>query len=481
MTAQVVRDTTRVPLTVPVTAPAATSLNAPVDTTTAAAGARPITLAEAIALTRQNSPTTIQARGTAIANRAAARAAVGAFLPNLSVSAGAVRQYSGARATQLPNGTIINANSGAWTYSNGLSVQAELFNPQNIPNLRAARADVATAEATVAAQNFAVTVDVAQQYYDALSARESESAAVTQLAQAREQFQASIRKLQAGSATRSDSLRSFVQVAQARVALLTAHTNLRSANAALTRLIGSVEVVTPVPADTVAILPASNVPDSATIVQWALSGPVVSQARAELTAAQARRDAARASYLPSLSAGFSRSGSGQDSKFGLGSGTYGYNGQLNFSLSYPIFNGFSREEQNVRARVNADNANAALRDAELGVRQSAVQYWDTWRTAAEQVAAQQAAVTAAEEDLRVQQTRYTLGVSTIVDVLTSETQLNQARADLITARLNYRIARVRIESLVGRDLTATTLGAPLSAPPNAPPSAFSPASPERVQ
>ena len=59
---------------------------------------------------------------------------------------------------------------------------------------------------------------------------------------------------------------------------------------------------------------------------------------------------------------------------------------------------------------------------------------------------------AAEEDLRVQQQRYAVGGSTLLDVLTSQTQLNQARRDLIQARYDQRVAKAQLEALVGRDL-----------------------------
>jgi outer membrane protein len=61
-------------------------------------------------------------------------------------------------------------------------------------------------------------------------------------------------------------------------------------------------------------------------------------------------------------------------------------------------------------------------------------------------------VTAAEEDLRVQQQRYNLGASTLVELLTSQSALTTARTSLIQSRQNYRIARAQIEATIGRDL-----------------------------
>ena len=64
----------------------------------------------------------------------------------------------------------------------------------------------------------------------------------------------------------------------------------------------------------------------------------------------------------------------------------------------------------------------------------------------------QTSVVAATEDLRVQQERYRLGVSTIVDVLTSQEALNQAEVDVVDARFDYLRAKAQLEALIGRTL-----------------------------
>ena len=91
-------------------------------------------------------------------------------------------------------------------------------------------------------------------------------------------------------------------------------------------------------------------------------------------------------------------------------------------------------------------------DARLASQQQLIQFVGALRTAEERVGIQTASVAAAEEDLRVQSQRYAVGASTLLDVLTSQTQLNQARSDLIQARYDYRIAKAQIEALIGRTL-----------------------------
>jgi outer membrane protein len=48
--------------------------------------------------------------------------------------------------------------------------------------------------------------------------------------------------------------------------------------------------------------------------------------------------------------------------------------------------------------------------------------------------------------------RYSVGGSTLLDVLASQTQLDQARRDLIRARYDQRVAKAQIEALIGREL-----------------------------
>jgi outer membrane protein TolC len=62
------------------------------------------------------------------------------------------------------------------------------------------------------------------------------------------------------------------------------------------------------------------------------------------------------------------------------------------------------------------------------------------------------AITAGEEALRVQRQRYQLGVATVLDVLTAQSQLAQARFQLAQARFAARTARAQLEAIVGRDL-----------------------------
>jgi outer membrane protein len=186
--------------------------------------------------------------------------------------------------------------------------------------------------------------------------------------------------------------------------------------------------------------------------ELAANGPAVRQATLALDAARAGRRSAWTGYLPTVTAGYSRSGSGSSRSFDLGTSGYSYNGSLRLSASFPLFNQFQREGQVTQADVAVKNAEAALRDAGLAARESVTRMLVAFRSSRERIATQQISVEIADEDLRVQQQRYAIGESTLLDVLTSQAQLDQARRDLIRARYDGRIAKAELEALVGREL-----------------------------
>jgi outer membrane protein len=332
----------------------------------------------------------------------------------------------------------------------GITATLPLFTGlSRIYALRGARADEGTADANELAARYNVAFQVKQQYFAALAAKEAEAAAKSQLDAADQQFKAAAARVQAGAATKSDSLRSVITVGNARLALLTARNNVRNANAALTRLVQSPEPVTPITADTAD--PVLVRLDSAALQGLAEDGPAVRAAKAQLNSSQAAAKAALGSYLPSLALSYGTTGNNPQQNYSP-VGAAAYQNVLRLSMSYTLTNGLVREQGVVQTRVAEENASAQLRDALFLARQNFAQQLGLLRTAEQQIVIQHASVEAADEDLRVQTQRYTLGASTLLDVLTSQTALNQARAALIQARFDYRNAKAQLEQLIGRDL-----------------------------
>lgn len=414
--------------------------------------ARPISLADAIVQAQRNAPGVVNARGLERNAGAARRAALASFLPSLNLTASSART----QGVQFFQGQLVPLTGNPWNYNNGLGTQLLLFDGgQRWEDLRRARASADVAEASYTQARFDAALQVKQQYYAALAARESEQAAKAQLEQAEQQLKASTARVAAGVATKSDSLRSVIQVGNARLAVLTSQNDLRVANAALTRVVGSTTTVTANPADSLDA--PLTLPTEAELEQLVNAGPAVLLASANVASAKAGKRAQRSQYLPTLSMNYNYSYTQSSRQFASGNlfllgGNDPNRQNMSFNFSYPLFNQLAREQGSVQADVALRNAEAQLRDAKLAAQATLTAQWRALANAQARVQVQLAAIAAAEEDLRVQQQRYALGASTLLDLLTSQTTLNQARQALIQARFDGRIARAQLSALVGREL-----------------------------
>ena len=126
--------------------------------------------------------------------------------------------------------------------------------------------------------------------------------------------------------------------------------------------------------------------------------------------------------------------------------------QLAVGTSFPLFNGYQREDAVTRAEAAADVANAVSADVRRQLRAESARLLGALRFSEENIALATEAVTAAQEDLRVQMQRYRAGISTALEQLSSAFAVTQAELGLVAARYNYQLTRAALEALVGRSL-----------------------------
>jgi outer membrane protein len=409
----------------------------------------PITLQEAIQRSLTVQPAMVQARADQSNAGMQRLAAVGAFIPTVMLNSSAFRQ----NAQSIING--FNAQPGTYQYSSGLTLNVDVFDGlRRFQRYRNAAATVSAAEAGYTNQQYQVTLQTKQAFYNALANDELVRVAQSQLDRAKQQLQISIDKLHAGSATRSDSLRSTVDYGNARIALLQAQANLATAQANLGRQVGIDSLVRAVPDS---VMPP--MPDSSGLRAAALANsPQVVQAEAQARAMSATVWDQRSQYLPTLSVSYSTSSQGYTepwqgfylpNRFGLPNRNLN---RLSFALNWTIFNGFQREQQQTSANMQRDVAEAHAEDTRRQVNAALTQQLAALTTAFVQIDIAQSNVAAATEDLRVQNERYRVGAATILDLLTSQAALTQAEVNLVQTRFNYLIARAQVEAVVGRTL-----------------------------
>ncbi|HWP38600.1 MAG TPA: TolC family protein [Gemmatimonadales bacterium] len=415
---------------------------------------RAVTLEEAIALALRVQPAIVQAQGDLDLAYAGKRQAIGSYLPTLNFSSG-ISQNSPDRWNPQTQQYITGNRSVS--YSTGLDASLLLFDGlSRLAETKAANATVSSADASLTNQRFQVILQTKQAFFGALAAAELVRVTATQVSRAEQQLKISKDKLAAGSAIRSDTLRSTVELGNARLQLLNAQAQLATAEANLARLIGADGAVR---ASGTPALPNLSALDTAALRLEVVSrSPSVQAAEAQARAADAQVGVARAQYMPTLRASFSQNWAGAQNDVWLSPGSVtdwprlGNSWSLRFNLSWPLFNGFSRETAMSRSLVARRAAEARAADARRQANANFTQQLAALETAAQQLAIAEASRAAAEEDLRVQQERYRLGAATIVDVLTSQVSLGQAEVNLVQARLDLLLAKAQIEALAGREL-----------------------------
>jgi TolC family type I secretion outer membrane protein len=420
----------------------------PAETTTIAAAdtqpARAVTLQQALQLAHESNPQVVGATGAISSAQAAERSARGAYLPSLSVNAGS----SLAGANTFGTGTAAGVDGMSDSYSAGLSASYDVYTGgRRTAERTAARAETRAAEATLTAQRANVSLDVEKAFYEVLRTEDLTTVAQSRIQRAEEGVTAAQQRLQLGSATRSDLLRAQLELNTARGDLLQARTERDAAQLSLGRLVGADEAVTATRGDESQVRSLTDAEASALLASIQGEAPSVLAARAQTESAAAGIDAARSQYLPSVSVSSGYSWQNQNPALDESRGSW----SVGIGVSYPIFNGYQREESVVRARAQQTTAQAQLADAQRAVRTQAASSIGQLRLAEQRIELAEQALATAQEDLRVQRERYRLGSSTILDLLTSQEAVVQAETDVVTARYDHQIARAELQALAGRE------------------------------
>ncbi len=208
------------------------------------------------------------------------------------------------------------------------------------------------------------------------------------------------------------------------------------------------------------------------------NNPTVHAASAYASAAQHAIDTAKAGYMPQLnfSEGFTRGNNPvyvfgtllTQRQFTAANFDLGFlnvpppvdNFRTQFSASMPLYD-FGRTSGMVKdARIQAQSVSEDASRTEQGVVFDVVNAYLNGMLAQEQVRVAQAAVAMAEADLQRAQAKEKQGIAVASDVLTAQTQLAQAKENLIRAQNGVAISHATLNVAMGvsEDAPTTTEG-----------------------
>jgi outer membrane protein TolC len=371
--------------------------------------------------------------------------ATGAYIPSLTATSEALRtDVKSASGSSTGGGSIASSR----TY--GLATAVDLFTGgRRRANEKAASAFLRAAGSALVADRYAVTLFAEQGFYEVIRATDLVGVARGGLAEANQLLRYTTDMFRAGTVTRSDLLRAQLQSTTLQEQLLAATDTLVAASYTLGWLVGADGAVGVI-ADSASESIRPLALDDSAIVRLAVeASPSVAVADAVAAATKEALRAARTLYVPTISATAGRNWA-VNTPVAPGAPQPGWT--VAVGTSFPMFNGFQREDAVTRAEVSAYVARVTVFDTRRSARASAAQLLAALSTTTAAIALGGEAIRSAREVLRVQNARYRAGISTMLDVLTSEAALVQAEYGLVVAQHRYHTTRVALEALVGRNL-----------------------------
>ncbi|MDF1502662.1 TolC family protein [Roseisolibacter sp. H3M3-2] len=467
----------------------------------ATAASPSLSLEEAIGLARSNNPTYQQAVNNRRRAGAQVRAAYGNLLPNVGTNFST--QYREGRQ-QFFAGQAFGAQADQLNSS--VSVGADVtYNVASLTAPRLQRANQEAVEADITGSEQQLRTAVTQQYLLALQQSARAQLQDTLVATAQSQLELARARVAVGAATVLDVRRAEVALGQAQVAGIQAR---NQAEVEKLRLFQQLGVAQP---DNVQLTTRFQVADVAVelpalLEQARRANPTLNALRTREDVASLNVRSAKGDYLPTLQLNAGVSGFGNQftntnglvssalsNKVGQCAQTVAIrniatgqttdpdvacggialtqteiararagNGSLydltrnpysvTATLSFPIFNGFTREQRVQEAQANRNDAAYRVRAQELQLVADVTGAFRTLTAQRQTVALQEQSAATAREALSLAQERYRVGAGTFIDVATARDEYARAQTDYVNAVYEYHRAFAALENAVGRPL-----------------------------
>jgi outer membrane protein TolC len=396
-------------------------------------------------------------------------------------------QVGVSNANYLPSSSLTASGNRSWVNAApsvsqrniGLSLSYLLYDfGARASNLENARQLLVAATATQDSTVQAVFLSAVQAFYQTQATLAALDAAHESERAAKESFAAAEARYITGSATPADKLQAQTAYSQATLNRITANGSMKNAKGTLANMLGmdahrdvpleaangfsiqkgpinnplKLDVTTGRTTDYAEADLAKKMEsealkifehDIATLIEEARQRrPDLYAAAAQVKAAEANVDAARAAGKPSisLSASTNQSNSAGDTSRGSSAG---------ITLSVPIFSGFAPTYRIRAAEAQVETKNAQLERLRLQV---ALDVWTAYQnlaTATQSLRSTADLLNSAEQSERVALGRYKAGVGSMLDVLNAQSALASARQQRIQSTFNWNISRATLAQTMG--------------------------------
>lgn len=367
-----------------------------------------------------------------------------ALLPQLNGSVGYERTHS-----SRPGSPVGDTKGRSY----GVTFSQSLFDWSRIANLRAEQAVSKAADYNVASANQLLITRTSAAYFDVLVAIESLSAAETNEAASKKQFDYAQKRLDVGLAPITDVHEARAQYDSARANTILARNALDDAYRALTELTGQpISNLQGLPDDFRPELPAEQ-----TAQNWV---DRALEQNPDLKSAEFNRDSAvfgvssaRAAHYPTLSfSGGYSNGAGWDSVHGplspnISSEAEGYNWGL--TLTVPLFSGGTTQSRVRQALSQRDIAEESLEQTRRALVRNTSNAYQALVAGVSEVEARRLAVVSAQSAYDASQVGLEVGTRTVLDVLQNQRTLFAAQVEYAQAKYRFLQNRLLLEQSAG--------------------------------
>ncbi len=288
-----------------------------------------------------------------------------------------------------------------------------------------------------------VIVDVVVSYMGVLLAQEQLKVVNKTLKTARAHYNMVRSRFRSGLVVKSDLLRAEVRIAELEQERLQAHSQVEVARAALNAAMGteidrSFHLITPLEQRTEA--PGSL---ETWITRSLKNRPDLQQMQFIEMMSEEEVKKAKAAHLPGLYLSGSYEINSED--FSETANNYTLGAVMRFNL----FSGFGLQSKVDEAIANLRQTKAMARQLKLGIGVETRRAFFMAQSAYQRIEVAQAAVTQAEEGLRIVRNRYESGLFTIVNLLDAEVALQQARTNHLRSLHDLEVAMAQLNLAAG--------------------------------
>jgi outer membrane protein len=408
-----------------------------------------LTLSQSIALALEQNSQVLQARESIAGSTAKVSESRSAEYPLVNVSAsyarvGPVASYTVAIGPMFPPITMKFGVEN--TYSTGVNIQHSLFNwGRTRAGIDISEAGLRLSESSLELARQSVAYQVIQTFYGILVSHEAVDVLNQSITSLESRLKTIKSRYDAGLASNFDVLTIEVQIASVRSRKVDTESNLRRLELLFNRFTGRPISSRVVLKGDLRYQSTANSPDG--LIQTA------TEKRRELE--QLKHQETLALAQMSLTNSLDKPNVNLSLAWGLRNGympnldVLRGNWNAGVMLSYPLFDGFKTKNQLDQAEVNIHLAQMRYEDVKNAVSMEVYQSLVDLRANEEKIRIEEVKVKQAEEALKIADERYAKGLLSTIDLLDSQTSLENARLNLLQATYSAIVSKYTLDKAVG--------------------------------